>query len=133
MSCVSQILSAKQKINLSNVCSVCIKVLYLLLTPYLLLHPPLCLQSPATGIIWTRPFQCIYQQRSYSIIHFCRQSVTLCRKRDFLGSYSRQTAEDSYGICPSNLYIVLSICLLFGVLDRFLDFKFSQFLFKIEG
>ena len=83
-----------------------------------------------------------YQQRSYSIIHNVRPSVfpSKWRKRNILGSYSRQTAEilceDSSDICASNLHRVLSICLLFGVLDRFLDFKFSrfsQFLCKIEG
>ncbi len=31
-------------------------------------------------------------------------------------------SEDSHYICPHNMYIVLSVCLLFGLLDRFSDF-----------
>ena len=49
----------------------------------------------------------------------------------FLAPIQDKTAEifseDSYYICPSNLYIVLYISLLLGVLDRFLDFQVFVF------
>ena len=67
-----------------------------------------------------------------------RLSETERGERVFLGSYKRQTteifSEYSYDICSSNLYIVLSICQLIGVLDqpRFLHFVIFSSPFQDE-
>ena len=78
-------------------------------------------------------FLCFFQQRSHSIVHFVCQSVTLRGKLYFLCFYSRQTAEifsDTYDICPSNLYIVLSNFLLLGCQIYSQIFSILKRLFK---
>ena len=67
-----------------------------------------------------------------------RQYVTLWRKTWFsrlLFKTAEILSDNTNEICPSNLYIILSICLLFGVLDRFLsfrDFKGCVIYFKVS-